>query len=295
METLVVPRNVAFQMAQNPNLAVTYRRTFDDGSGFTSTGSIRLTPSTSSNAPLGIRRLDLSFEDRSRVKVLPSGDELIAQAELNFDGSGMGQFEWQVAEPSSTRGALVFRRLQVFRRNLAGRGRVTLRSPLLPTNNDGLYVVRLVATDPELNFNPPEVKYFVVPRKDATAGPAGQRIGLSAPNEGALLTRETKFSWQETPGAAVYQLEVYPIRPVEPVSPGKVQSIGSELLIDPDELAARPITGIVLPADQSSTSLNLFSLARLDTGRTYLWRIKAISGNGTVIGTSPLRRISMPE
>ncbi|WP_282608493.1 hypothetical protein [Pelagibius sp. Alg239-R121] len=292
-ETLVVPRNVAFQMARNADLTVIYRRTFDDGSGFTSSGSIRLVPSTGSSVPLGIRRLDLFFEDQSRVKVLPSGAGLAALADLNFDGSGTAQFEWQIAEPSSTRGALVFRRLQVFRRSLAGRGRVTLKSPPLPTTSQGLYIVRLIATDPEFNFSPPELKYFVVPRSEATTAPAGQRVVLSGPAEGALLTGKTEFSWQRTPGAAVYQLEIYPVRPDAPVSPGKVQSIGGELLIDPDELAKQPITGIVLPSDENKTSLQRYSLARLDPGRTYLWRVKAIAGNGAVIGLSPLRQISI--
>jgi hypothetical protein len=291
-ETLRIPRNVAVQMAKNANLVVTYNRAFDDGSGFTASGGIRLIPSTTSNVALEIRRLDLFFEDQSRVKVLPADEDLVALAELNYDGTGTAQLEWQIAEPSSTRGSLVFRRLQVLRRSLAGRGRVTLKSPLLPTHSHGLYIIRLVATDPELQFDTPELKYFVVPRKEATTAPAGQRIGLSGPAEGAVLTTETEFSWKQTPGAAVYQLEIYPVRPDRPIVPGTVQSIGGELLIDPDELATRPITGIVLPGDQNSISLKAYSLAHLEAGRAYLWRIKAIAGNGAVIGESPLRQIS---
>ena len=63
------------------------------------------------------------------------------------------------------------------------------------------------------------------------------------------------------------------------------------MLIDPDELSTRPITGIVLPSDRNSTTLQIYSLKRLKAGQTYLWRLKAISGNGAVIGTSPVRRI----
>ncbi len=289
-ETLRVPSNVAFQMAQNPNLPVTYSRTFSD-TGTARAGSVRLVPSTGNSAGLDYRRLDLFFEDKSRVKVLPSNDRLVALAELNFDGSGIAQFEWQIAEPSSTRGALVFRRLQVFRRSLAGRGRVILQSPELPTASQGLHVVRLVAVDPAFDFTPPEIKYFVVPRKDSTVAPAGQQIVVSGPAAGAVLTPETEFSWQKTPGAAVYQLEVYALRPNTPVPAGRTQPIGGQLLIDPDELSTRPITGIVLPSDRNSTSLQIYSLNRLKAGQTYLWRLKAISGNGTVIGTSPVRRI----
>ncbi|TQV78490.1 hypothetical protein [Denitrobaculum tricleocarpae] len=289
-ETVRVPASVAFQMAQNPDLVPIYRRSFDDGFAATA-GAVRLVPATSTASEFDVRRLDLFFEDRSRVKVLPAGERLVALADVNFDGAGIAEFEWQIADPSSTRGALVFRRLQVFRRSLAGRGRVTLQSPELPTSAQGLHIVRLVATDPQLRFAPPELKYFVVPRKDATAAPAGQNIVLTGPPEGTQLSTETEFSWQDTPGAAVYQLEIYPIRPDRPVPPGQVQPIGGALLIDPDELSSRPITGIVLPSDQNSTSLKVYSLAHLEAGRPYLWRVKAISGNGAVIGTSPVRRI----
>lgn len=289
-ETLRVPPAVAFQMAQNPNLVPVYRRSFNDGFAARA-GAVRLVPATSTASEFDIRRIDLFFEDRSRVKVLPSGERLVALADINFDGSGIAEFEWQIADPSSTRGALVFRRLQVFRRSLAGRGRVTLQSPELPTSAQGLHIVRLVPTDPELRFAVPELKYFIVPRRDATAAPAGQHIVLSGPPEGTQITTETEFSWQSVPGAAVYQLEIYPIRPSQPVPPGQVQPIGGALLVDPDELASRPITGIVLPADKTSTSLKIYSLAHLEAGRPYLWRIKAISGTGAVIGTSPVGRI----
>ncbi len=289
-ETVKVSPSIAFQIAQNPDLTATYSRSFDDGSG-AEIGSVRLVPTTSNAGELEIRRLDLFFEDRSRVKVLPSGERLVAVADINFDSSGIAEFEWQIADPSSTRGALVFRRLKVFRRSLAGRARVTLQSPELPTTAQGLHIVRLVATDPEFDFTPPELKYFVVPRKNATTAPAGQNILLEGPPEGTALTTETEFSWQSTPGAAVYQLEIYPVSSERPVPPGQVQPIGGTLLIDPDELSTRPITGIVLPSDQNTTSLMVYSLAHLEAGRPYIWRIKAISGNGAVIGTSPLRRI----
>ena len=294
-ETLLVPRNVAFQIAKNPGLAVTYTRSFDDGSGATSSGQITLIPSGPSSAELGIRRLDLSFQDRSRVQILPEGNELFAFAEINFDGAGVAQLEWQIAEPSSTRGGLIFRRLQIVRRSFAGRARVTLKSPPLPTQTQGLYIIRLAVTNPTLTFDTPDLKYFVVPRKGATSAPAGQRIGLLAPVENAPLTAETEFAWQDVPGAAVYQLEVYSPRSIGAVGPADTESIGGTLLVDPDELARRPIAGIALPAADTTVSLKTFSLARLEAGRAYLWRVKAIAGNGAVIGTSSLRRITVPR
>lgn len=295
IETLLVPRNVAFQMAKNPGLAVTYSRTFDDGSGATATGAITLIRSGTGASELRIRRLDLAFQDRSRVKILPEGDALFAVAEINFDGAGTAQLEWQIADPSSTRGGLIFRRLQILRRSFSGRARVTLKSPALPTRAQGLHIIRLVATKPTLTFDTPDLKYFVVPRQGATTAPAGQRIGLLGPVENAALTTETKFAWQDVPGAAVYQLEVYPPRPAGALGPAETESIGGTLLVDPDELAQRPIAGIALPAADTTVSLKAFSLAHLEAGGAYLWRVKAIAGNGAVIGASPLRRITVPR
>lgn len=291
-ETLVIPQSVAVQIARNTDKTIVYRRTFADESRTTSAGVIQLVPASGASLPIMFRRIDLTFEDKSRVKVLPSGSALASLAELNFDGTGTAQFEWQIAEPAATRGALVFRRLQVFRRSLAGRGRVTLRSPELPTGTQGLHIVRLVATDPTFDFDPPELKYFVIPNQATATAPAGQRIVLSGPQEGALLSVDTEFTWQRTPGAAVYQLEIYPVRPDNPVPAAKVQSIGAELLVDPDELSRQPVTGIALPADASRARLMRYSLSHLEPGRTYFWRVKAISRTGAVIGTSPLRRIS---
>lgn len=291
-ETLIIPQSVAFQIARNTDKMIVYRRTFEDESRIGSTGAVQLVPASGASLPVLLRRIDLTFEDKSRVKVLPSGSELASLAELNFDGTGTAQFEWQIAEPGATRGALVFRRLQVFRRSLAGRGKVTLKSPRLPTSIQGLHIVRLVATDPTFDFDPPELKYFVIPNQATATAPAGQRIVLTGPQEGALLSLDTEFIWQRTRGAAVYQLEIYPVRPAKPVPAAKVESIGAELLVDPDELSLQPVTGIALPADTGKTKLMRYSLAHLEPGRTYFWRVKAISRNGAVIGTSPLRRIT---
>ena len=53
--------------------------------------------------------------------------------------------------------------------------------------------------------------------------------------------------------------------------------------------------GVALPGDRQSISLKSYSLAHLTAGQTYLWRVKAISGGGSVIGASALRRVSMPQ
>jgi hypothetical protein len=272
-----------------------YRRTFSDGSGITAVGTLSLTPTSGGAVELGLNRLDLKFDDRSRVKIVPEGERLFAIAELGFVGSGVAQLEWQVAEPSTTQGAPVYRRLRIMRQALSGGGRAVLRSPALPTRANGLYIVRLVAVDPTLPSGTADLKYFVVPGKGAGAAPGGQKIALMGPVENSPLTLKTQFSWERVPGASVYQLEIYTLRPTEPLAPATAASIDEQLLIDPDELARRPVAGVAIPADETSVSVKAHSLARLQNGGVFLWRVKAIAGNGAVIGTSPLRRIVVPK
>lgn len=295
VETLQVPPNVAFQMAQNPNATVTYSRTFSDTSATLATGVVTLLRTGTGSGGLGIRRLDLTFDDGGRIKILPEGEKLYAQAEINFDGSGNARFQWQIAEPGSTRGTLIFRNLQIISRALGGRSRVTLRSPPLPTKSPGVHVVRLLPLSPGLGFDAPQIRYFVTPGRAIATGPVNQKITVLGPTEGAALTTDLKFSWRPTPGAAVYQIEIYPLQGGEPSAPSKAESIGGALLVYPDGKTPPPITGVALPGDRQSISLKSYSLAHLTAGQTYLWRVKAISGGGSVIGASALRRLSMPR
>ena len=190
-ETVLVPRDVAFQMAKNPNLTTVYSRTFEDASGVSRTASVSLVPGGRGSAGLAIRRLDLSFLDQSRVKVLPEGEDLMAVAEIRFAGSGPVQLEWQVAGPTATRGKLVFRRLKILRHNLSGGRSVSIRSPRLPTAVSGFYQLRLVVKNPDISFEEPVLHYVVNPRPGVTSPPTGYRVSLIKPVENATLTAAT--------------------------------------------------------------------------------------------------------
>ena len=286
-ETVLVPRNVVFRATKLGIPTVTYSRIFTD-SDKANPGSVNLAVVGSGSAAFGVSRISLTFEDHSRVQVLQSGKPLQAIAEINFSGSGLLKAVWEVADSITTSGNPIFRTLRIVRRNLAGVGRVKLTSPALPTTTDGLYLVRFRVTDLATGFETPVLRYYVTPRPAADTPKESMR--LRTPRRNARVDGETRFSWQPVAGALAYQLEVYPVeRTGAAALPGTERH--AELLVSPDDPARRPITGVVLPGNKTSTGLRSISLEHLEKGRRYRWRVMAIGKDGTVIGESALRDI----
>jgi len=156
-----------------------------------------------------------------------------------------------------------------------------------------LHVVRLVVRNPRIAFDPPSLRYFVINRQGAGTAPPGSSVELQRPVSNGSLTSETEFEWTAVPGAVVYQLEIFPGNANQTLPPIDPDSIGGQLLIaSSDAPQGKPIAGIALPAETTQTALRAYSLARLDVGGTYLWRIRAISDTGSIIAESDLRPIN---
>lgn len=301
-EVITVPQSVAFQMSRNPGAVATFSRTFRDATAFTATGAARLVPTGGGSGQLGISRLDLAFEDGARIKIVQQKAPLRAIATINFTGSGTQRFEWQIATPASAAGALIFRTLRILNANLAGFSARDVKSPPLPTQTSGLHIIRLVPLDSTSGFSAPEIRYFVIPGDAALPAVPTTPLVLVAPPTGASLNTETQFSWRPTAGAVVYQLEMYARaagrNPTDAANSSdrtrEADAIRGDLLVV-DERDRIPLTGVTLPADKNSVSLKSYSLARLEKGRGYEWRVKAINANGAVIATSPLVYIVVPR
>ena len=80
----------------------------------------------------------LSFDNGSSVRILPRNNAIHAQAELGYNGTGLLQAVWEVADPASTSGTPVYRPLLQVREYLTLGDAKTLKSPPLPTNADWL-------------------------------------------------------------------------------------------------------------------------------------------------------------
>ncbi|MBO6824844.1 MAG: hypothetical protein JJ879_01475 [Sneathiella sp.] len=289
-ETIPVSAALAIRIADNNNVA-TIVRLFSDGFGGPQTATARLNVAGSAGA-LSINRIDLAFENGSKTRIIEQNNELFAVADINFRAKGLLQAEWRLIDSNSIRGGQFERVLGVVRRQLsaAGNGRIRLKSPKLPTDLSGLHQVRLVITDPGLRFEEPTLRYYVSP----SSLPGGGRllnVEVVQPKDNAALNTDQAFTWLSVPGAAAYQIEIFnsgaPSNPAENLSQ-------SPLIVGPLDVDGKLVAGKIVPGTATSATLQQTSFQHLEHGRTYLWRLRAISDNGTVIAQSDLRKIRYP-
>lgn len=118
--------------------------------------------SRATDGGITISRLALRFENGSPIRVVTKRDTVKALAEINFTGSALFQAEWVIAEPLTTPGRPIFRTLRLVRRHLTGKDRIIVESPELPVDYIGQYYVGLRVTHPEVGFETPYVRYFVM-------------------------------------------------------------------------------------------------------------------------------------
>src|SRR5690606_18480590 len=227
--------------------------------------------------------------------VLGRNEPLTAITELNFSGNGLLQAQWEVASPESTSGEPVFRPLSQVRQYLVGGSAEVLRSPVLPTATTGLYFVRLRISDPDPDFEPPVIRYFVLQgRRDEQ--PPGSTLALGAPAPRTLLGPDTVFAWSAIPGARAYQLEVYRGREEPGLRlPDLRGQIGEPTPSEIAEALSRPpVTGVLVRGATNPAVLSPMARRHLLPGRAYFWRVLALGADGRIVGASPLRELRTP-
>jgi len=292
-ETFSVPADVVDYLRRNGATSVTYLRPFTETLNNqvcdTNSGQITLYFTGSAGAGFSVDRLSLRFDDDSTVRLLARDGKLSATADVTFAGSGLLSGVWEIADPSSTLGTPVFRPLTLVRQQLAAGGRVTLHSPALPTNRLGLYLLRLRITDPQLPYETPMIRYFVMNEADMPRPPAP--MNQTAPDDNSNVGPQTQFGWTAMDSAKVYQLEVYSM-PAASVGDGLPDlGGGSDAEKNAAKISGPPLTGMVVPAERTRTVLSALTLGHLRTGESYLWRVLALDDQGRVVGASPLRRL----
>lgn len=272
-ESVTIPRSVITRAARSGE-TLTYTRTFDDGDG-ASSGTVTLALVGGVGGVFSIMRLELKFEDESRVKVVPGDERLQAIAEINFSGSGILQAVWEIAGPTSTAGEPLFRPLTLVRRSLAGSDRIIIHSPQLPTDSEGLYVIRLRIEEPRTGFELPVLHYVVTAAEAAIDAIPLTTVTLTTPADRDLLRADTLFGWAPIPEARAYMLEFYPAE-------------------EPDVPAEPPLTGVLVPGASTEARLESLTLTYLEAGMRYRWRVRAIGEGGMPLGNSDWREILVP-
>jgi len=181
-ETLVVPVGVAYQAVKLGVATVVYVRSFSDCTACTpGSGAVVLPLTGGGGAAFSVSRLSLRFDDDTPVRIVAQGAALGAYAQLSFTGGGVLKGEWQVAAPPSTGSKEPeYRTVAPVSRALAGGERVRIEAPALPTQNQGIYLVRLRITRPALPVPLEELPFI----RYVVSGPPSGEAGVQAPDDG---------------------------------------------------------------------------------------------------------------
>lgn len=270
-ETLFIPQSVIDEAVSSTG-AITFQRLFQSGVDFTTVSiNFRLAGGLGGNPR--IQSIVLHFEDGSESAIVGADEELRAVADVTLANVQRLRGVWEVSSVSSGSQQGDFFQIIGSVDQYVGRQRnVEISSPDLPTIVPGEHVVRLRLTDPEPEFAPPEIVYYVRLAEPGT-GDARRKAVITGPPEDARLSTSTPLSWMRVEGAATYLIEIYD----DPEGPAR--------------LGARPTAGLLTPADQNRATVSVPTLDRLEQGRTYYWRLVARNAAGGVISTSELRRI----
>lgn len=300
-ETLTVPAEVSQAAQARGASQLLYIRQFSiNGIAATGVQTIRLSaqlPSTARSVREGqsttasglvVRRVALRFDDGAAVASVRRAGRLRASAAIRYERAGLLEAAWEIATPATTRGEPVFRRLDNVRQYLGGGEEGTLQSPVLPTDEAGLYLLRLRLLQPAFEHDSVELRYQVIGEPAAPAQVPVLRV--NRPERGSPLDTATEFHWQPVAGTHAYQLELYERPPLaaEPVTAPDPHTA-------PAEMSGAPTTGILLRGDTDSTRLSPAVLHRLLPGRIYYWRVIAVSTEGVILAASPVQPIRAGE
>lgn len=267
-ETMTITPAISRQLLKARAGTVKIVRTFNDGSALTGTGSVTLFSTAENAGALAVRRIDLSFENQSRTDVVQKGGPLRAVADVSFASNGLLRGEWRLVDPTASLGSGRGRVLQVVRQQLvsSGQGRVRILSPKLPTDLNGLYLLSFSVEDTTASINTPILRYFVI---DGSGEGNVMKMTQLSPTTGASVFNDTVFSWQAVADAKAYEVQIF--------------ELGQDT----------PVTAKIVPSQNTKLTLSALSFEDLVSGKSYEWRVQAISTN-QIIAASERRKIIMP-
>jgi len=280
-ESLTIPQNVIRQAQKKGFSSFAYIRQFTDfPDNSTQTATVTFSLTGGAGSGLSIRRVAMEFDDGRISAVLAPNSQLHARAQVSYNGTGLLEYRWEIAHPSSTLGQPVFTPLVSRKQYLLTGEQVVLQTPRLPTGQTGDYLLRLQIDKPTPGFNMPVLRYSVNNSSQVLPETRVLPLSVSRPATDAVLAAKTEFAWQPINGAVAYQLEIY-TRPVR----------DADL---PGTTAQPPLTGVLVPAAKTRLTVGSLSRAHLLSGSDYYWRVVALSDKGRVMARSDFRRIRLP-
>lgn len=267
-ETLTLNAALAQRVARAAPGTVVIRRMFNDTLRV-ATGEVQVYAALGNSGALAVRRIELAFENDARTDVVNKGESMRAVADISFRGNGLLRGEWRLVDSAASLGGGAGRLLKIVRQDLvsAGEGRVSIVSPPLPTDANGLYLLSFSVQDTAAGFEIPILRYFVIEGH-------GKQVPLNVtpltPGDGAVLGKDTVFSWKKLPDARAYQVEVFA------------------------RGGADAVAGQLVPHTDQKLTLSGLVLEDLKSGDRYEWRVRAFNDRGQVIGESGRRGFKVP-
>ncbi len=250
------------------------------GSVSNNTNANQNTSPLSNTSHLRINRTQLRFDNERRSVIVDTETEFGAYAVINYTGSGVISYTWEVATPPSTMGQPNFRPIETHLQHLLAGGKITISSPSLPSRQTGEYLLRLKITQPSPGITSDELRYSVKSNTQNVMTTEPDLMNVQHPPLNALISPQTEFRWLPIPGATAYQLEIYDSPQI------------SNYLVS--NLYPRPVTGVIIPANKTTVILGNASWAHLKIGQSYYWRVIALSDDGRIVGQSKLFEIQTP-
>ncbi len=268
------------------------QRTFGDAAGNSTSATVILTLSRSklqatrrgAQDVFGVNALRLEFDTGNNTKVATADEEMRAALTVSYNGTGLLQGRWQIAEPGSSEGRPLYRTLAIVNTNLRAGQRSTLRSPALPTNRPGKYLLRFCVTnrfgaDPGGDTqcpNPTLVAHASYQVQGSIAGDVRRIAGMSPDRQS--VSAQTPFRWEPLAGARIYQLQIFTLGAAD------ADLLSSRAESDP--VAPEFVGGMLLKAATTNTPLSESARNKLVPGHRYLWRVTAHDESGRMIGMS---------
>lgn len=293
-ETVTIPASIVRRAAEADGIILFTREFVQLGPPvFSATATIRVT-GRQTGAP-AIPRLVLRFSDDTLSKVLEPGEDVQAIAELELANVDRLRAVWEVSDPLMGGDGALFRPIATVTETLGGRPAAAFRSPQLPRAVSGAYLLRFRVLEPALAGDPPVITYYVPPGAGGEAMPAVPELEIRSPGPQTRLNTRTRFAWTRVAGAALYRLRLY--RPAD--SPDAGARLGGAGPAGRHDLAgvgaAPPVAGVAVPGEAADLTLSAASLARLETGATYVWRLEALAADGSLLAVSaPRRAVALP-
>lgn len=159
-EAVLVPADIVVRASKEGNDRILYQRTFTDG--VPGTGQISLNIVTSGASSFGISALTLNFGEDRALYVAKRGEQLVAHTEISFTGTGLFKGAWEITGPQPNPDKPVWRTLATVNMALTGVESATLKSPHLPTDVYGVFLVRLRLDSPSMGTALPVIRYSVI-------------------------------------------------------------------------------------------------------------------------------------